>query len=140
MKLSRRFMLIAAAIAFGLPEPLARAAAAPSVTALLRLRGLARPPASARAVGVAYLTRFPDEREPLTLTRLVLDGLGLTEAETAILSERELRAQLAERLRAEFAEGRIATVGGWILSRTEARLCALWAARPVGAGASEAAS
>lgn len=132
-------MLIAAALALGLPDPLAPARATPLVAAFLRLRGLAHPPASARAVGLAYLAHFPDEREPLTLTQLILGGLALTEAEAEMLRDGNLRARVAARLRAEFGQGRIAVVGGWILSRTEARLYALSASSSVDAAVNEAA-
>jgi len=35
------------------------------------------------------------------------------------------RAQLAARVREDFAAGRIVMLDGWMLSATEARLCAL---------------
>jgi hypothetical protein len=37
----------------------------------------------------------------------------------------ELRALISERVRADFAEEDTVTVRGWVLSRTEARMCAL---------------
>ena len=40
-----------------------------------------------------------------------------------------LRNQIDRRIRSDYREGRIETIEGWVLSRTEARLCALAALR-----------
>lgn len=78
---------------------------------------------SARAVGRAYLRTAPQEADAGTLLhRLRAEAPDLFAAE-----RRHLRQAAAERLRRDFAEGRTVTVRGWLLSRTEARLCALCA-------------
>lgn len=46
----------------------------------------------------------------------------------------EIRRHLARRIGADFAEGRTLTAGGWLLTITEARLCAI-AAHDLKAGA-----
>lgn len=63
--------------------------------------------AAARAIGAAYLRAYP----------LVVREL----AHLRLLS----RAEAIARVRDDFAAGRVATVNRWMLSQTEARLCAL---------------
>jgi hypothetical protein len=74
---------------------------------------------SARAIGAAYL-RTVDGAEASSehLTRALLGDIGTTGA-------RELRSKIGSRIRRDFAEHEVVTVDGWMLSRTEARLCAL---------------
>jgi hypothetical protein len=124
MSPTRRLLLLAGAVALGsrLPPAWLRAAAADAVA---RLKALAGPPRSARALGLAYLARRPEEASASLLAELVLQSLGLTAADLAAVDDRRLRALLVERIRDDFAAARTATAGGWILSRTEARLMAL---------------
>lgn len=122
MTLSRRLLLLAAA-AIGLAPADARAA--PRCDAAARLARLARPAASARALGLAYLARRPEEASPARLAGLVLAALALGEGDLATLDDRRLAALVAARVRAEFAAGALESAGGWMLSRTEARLLAL---------------
>lgn len=122
MTLSRRLLLAATAI--GLAS--AAAPAARPDDAAARLRRLAGPAPSARALGLAYLARRPEEAGAARLAGLVLAALGLGAAELAALDDRALAERLQARIRADFAEGRIDdSAGGWMLSRTEARLLAL---------------
>jgi hypothetical protein len=125
MSLSRRTILFAAAGAFSLGAPSLVTAATPSAATLLRLRALMRPRTSARALGVAYLAQFPEERDPIVLARLLLPEFALSEAAMARLDNRQLRDRVAARQRADFVQGRIVSLDGWLLSRTEARLAAL---------------
>jgi hypothetical protein len=129
MSVSRRFVLIAAAAALGFSTPSIGAAAEAARETALRLRAMMRPRSSARAVGLAYLARYPEEADAALLTRRLLAGLG-QEPETARLDDRALRRRVAARVSADFAEGRTASLDGWLLSRTEARLCALAALPP----------
>jgi hypothetical protein len=80
---------------------------------------------SARVVGRAYLRQAPEEADPefliaaihgadADLRHLVVDG-----------DELDLATALRYRIRRDFADGRTVRVDGWVLSRTEARLCAL---------------
>jgi hypothetical protein len=69
-------------------------------------------------IGCAYLAEHPEERDRKRLLReLDLDVAG---AETS-----RLREMLVQRQLRDFAFGRVVRVDGWILSETEARLCAL---------------
>jgi hypothetical protein len=122
MSITRR-LLLAGIAASGLPAPCV--GAAPSSATAVCHYALALPPASARAVGRAYLARFPEEGEPVALTRLILEGMAFSGAEASGLGEHELQTRIAARSREDFAEGDIAQIGGWLLSRTEGRLCAL---------------
>ncbi|MGO8917848.1 MAG: hypothetical protein ACLQJR_18250 [Stellaceae bacterium] len=125
MSPTRRMLLLAGAVALGLRLPAARLRAAPASDAVARLKALAGPPRSARALGLAYLARRPEEASAPLLAGLVLQSLGLTAADLAALDDQRLRALLAARIRDDFAAERTATAGGWILSCTEARLMAL---------------
>jgi hypothetical protein len=65
-------------------------------------------PAAARAIGAAYLRAYPND---------VLRGVHG--------AARLPRPEIAARVRDDFATGRVAMVNGWMLSQTEARLCAM---------------
>ena len=84
-----------------------------------RLVGIFRHQESARAVGRAYLRLAPEEADPARLLALIHPG------DAAALAEAELRRAVAARQREDFACRRTVLLDGWVLSRTEARLCAL---------------
>jgi hypothetical protein len=92
-----------------------------------RLRSLIRDPNSARAIGRIYLREVPAEQDPEMLTRLILPFMALDAEEAARLDRAALAARFAATVQADFGNGRTIGVHGWILSRTEVRLCALWA-------------
>ncbi len=71
---------------------------------------------SARAIGAAYLRSCPDER---------LDAATLAADFPAEATIGALRESVDGRVRDDFANARIVTVDGWLLARTEVRLCAL---------------
>jgi DNA-binding IclR family transcriptional regulator len=111
MMLQRRAMLLA-----GLAAALVRPArAAPSHLPA----GYFRHPASARAIGRAYLAAVPAEADAARIAAL----LALGPASGA--SPAALRRRMAARLRADFAAGRTIVLDGWLLAESEARLCAL---------------
>src|ERR1700753_1915214 len=64
--------------------------------------------ATIRQLGTAYRTQTPAEANQETLIRLLQPG---TTAQT---------------IKAEYARGEIVPLQGWVLSRTEARQCALF--------------
>lgn len=80
-------------------------------------------PASARIVGFAYLEARPEEADIVVLLQRIL-GDAAAAAPTGAQFE-ALPATVAARKRADFVEGRLVNVGGWLLSETEGRLCAL---------------
>jgi hypothetical protein len=91
-----------------------------------RLRALVPSPRSALEIGRVYLSRCPEEIGTGPLTRLILLSMSLREVDVAALDHRALPAMLTSCVRADFEKGFTVEIGGWILSRTEARLCALW--------------
>ena len=104
--------------AWSRPDPLAA-----------RLRSLFADPASATAVGQAYLRAVPDEADERHLMQLIIRQMPGGRAALAGHDANAWRASLRAMQRRDFAEGRTVRVEGWVLSRTEARLCALAALR-----------
>jgi hypothetical protein len=80
-----------------------------------RLVALLADQASARQVGRAYLKAMPADS----------DRAQLLSQLAARLDHDPSRETYAACCRRDFAEGRTVTVNGWVLSQTEARLCAL---------------
>ena len=70
-------------------------------------------------LGRMYLAAVPAESNAPALANAIL-------AEPLPGTPTALRAQVNDRVQRDFDEGRIVTVGGWILSVTEARQCALY--------------
>lgn len=83
-----------------------------------RLRSLVRHPESAAVLGRAYLAVNPDEASAPRLVALIAGSTDTADATATSLSDR---------IRAEFDAGELVRLDGWIVSRTEARLCALCA-------------
>lgn len=75
-------------------------------------------------LGGAYLATHPDERTVMALDAAVQDARG---GRWPWSVSRDLPAILAH----EFETGDTVLVDGWLLSRTEARLCARMALSPV---------
>jgi hypothetical protein len=76
----------------------------------------------AASVGESYLQCTPHEADPIVLARLLkIDGRRLPKDPVL------LRRYVRDRIRQDFAEGQTTDVNGWILSSTEARLCAMTA-------------
>ena len=73
--------------------------------------------------GKLYRMLVPDESEKGRLESLI----GLDIAVHAAGSAAGLEVALAQKTSDDFANGRTAVVDGWVLSRTEARQCALFA-------------
>jgi hypothetical protein len=87
----------------------------------------AHDPQAARAVGHAYLREAPQEYNVGIITEMILrSGTALTQRLDA-LSEKDLIAKLRNLITEDFTNGNTVQVEGWVLSRTEARLCALCA-------------
>jgi hypothetical protein len=81
-----------------------------------------RQPDSAVVIGSAYLRSTPDEREPGRLADLIASRCGEGVFD---LDGEALRRCLGRRTRQDFADGRVVTIHGWMLSVTEARICGL---------------
>lgn len=132
MLLARRRTLMLLAWASSLPLLLRSTCSFPAADAAAsrtaQLRGLIREPELARMLGRVYRTQWPEEADARTLTRLLWSDLGLSDApgeQVAAPSRVQLWAALDSRVRQQFGSGDSVRIRGWVLARTEARLCAL---------------
>jgi hypothetical protein len=94
--------------------------------AIRRLRRLQPAPQSARRIGLAYANLCPAEAEPHAALREMATALSLRPEEVTAEDEHALRQRIAARVRADFEEGDTVDIAGWMLARTEVRLCLLW--------------
>ena len=78
---------------------------------------------SAAAVGREYLRLVPEERDAARLRQLIL--ADCRETPGAGSPRRRLHDSVMARQRLDFEAGRTVRIDGWVLSRTEARLCGL---------------
>jgi hypothetical protein len=112
------------------PFAAAKVRAAASVNgwseAMHRLRLLQPAPASARRIAMAYANLCPEEAEPGAALCRIASALCLRLEQVAAQDEQALRWRIAARVRADFEEGRTVDIAGWMLSRTEVRLCLIW--------------
>jgi hypothetical protein len=122
MKIDRRTFLV------GVGGTLAAGAAAERTTAWARRRAVGQwverlsVSASARDLGTEYLTRHPDEGDrSILLGRLA----GLVPPLALLGNGERTPGGFNEQVRRDFLDGDIVRMGGWLLSRTELRLCAL---------------
>jgi hypothetical protein len=72
--------------------------------------------------GVAYRKSNRHEDDENTLKRILLSAAGANDSGDAA----SLRTQLANAVDADFKNGKVLVVNGWVLSLTEARQCALF--------------
>ncbi len=84
-----------------------------------------RHPESAAVIGREYLKDRPGESDARVLGELISISSGGTPDRTCRADPDDIRRRLRRRVRLDFEEGRVVKVRGWILSETEARLCAL---------------
>lgn len=117
---------VATALGLAAPTLVAWVAGCGGESALARLlSGFFADPESARAVGREYLELAADEPDANTvLDRLAGPQRQQWEALAASDPERLVQA-LRLQHRSDFARERVVAVRGWVLSETEARLCAL---------------
>lgn len=80
---------------------------------------------SARAIGREYLRSLPPAPNAGVLVQAIAAGLPGGYGVLATAGDAELRTLLAELSSADFGEGRTVRLRGWVLSETEAKLCAL---------------
>lgn len=80
----------------------------------------------ARRLGRSYVeSAAPGEPSLEPLTRELLEDLGFDLDELMFLRVGDLARAVAEQVRRDFAEGRVVSVDGWMLSEAEARVCAI---------------
>jgi hypothetical protein len=126
---TRRYLLAsigyASSAAVALRSGSLLAGSRPAGDALACLRCLVDDQASARQLGRIYRRQFPSESDPAMLARLILATIAPGNMDSRSLRRDVLRPALENCVRAEFGAGSTVQVGGWFLTRTEARLCAL---------------
>lgn len=89
----------------------------------MRATGLFEQLDSAASVGVTYVEAFPLERDLNLLLRELM--LRRPDFELATASQSEVDRVMREQHRLDLRERRTVRLQGWLLSLTEARLCAL---------------
>jgi len=110
-----RALMLAAAGALG--PPLTGCAGGRDMTAADLAAWLPHEEAVVR-LGREYLGSHPGETEPAALLKLLVPA-------AARLDDAAARERMLEQVRADYAEGRTLILSGWVLSVSEARLCAL---------------
>ena len=93
------------------------------------LGGLFRNPKSVRALGLAYLERYPRQGRPEQWLAALCDGRGTDVSALCRCGREEQRAWFDGAVREDFAAGRMVDLDGWQLAETEATLCAVVATR-----------
>ena len=78
---------------------------------------------SARRIGLEYIRLAPAEADSRTLTKLICSGWN--DDQIASANKEKVSVLLRNQQRGDFERGRILKLDGWVLSETEARLCAL---------------
>ena len=78
-------------------------------------------PRNAKVIGNRYLSQYPEKRD----RELIIADLGLPSHQLEIFSENSLKRWFRESQQRDFTVGKTVIVENWILSHTEATLCAL---------------
>jgi len=124
----RRTFVKGAALGLAAPGLLAAlSACGPSRELEVRLADFYGDPTAAREVGQAYLKITPDERDRDRLVEALAGGALAEWERLALADPGALQESVRSRHLADFALDRTVRLHGWILSRTEAQLCALTA-------------
>lgn len=88
---------------------------------LVALTGIFRNRESAARIGERYLRETPHEaRTDVLAARIVEPGAAATRVDAA-----SVQGHAKARVQADFEAGEMVVVDGWMLARTEARLCGL---------------
>lgn len=87
-------------------------------------------------IGRRYLDIAPDECDAAVLAAKISRNIeaSMRQAPLPFMHE-HISARASRAVRRDFERGNVVTVDGWVLSRTEARLCALVELQRVGAAA-----
>lgn len=92
------------------------------VAAIVLLRTL-HDLAAAKVIGDAYLTKHPEERNPRILVRALMTQSGIRTAD--LVTKGQAQSLLQRKRHFDFTAGDTVVLDGWILGRSECRLCAL---------------
>ncbi len=129
MRYTRRLALLSIGCASGLslmPRHVQAFAlrAAPDELAA-RLRALLYDREAASRLGHLYVRQVPTEDDPRILARLAVALPEFQQIDAVARDPTSLHDRLDAQVRSDFAAGTTVQLDGWLLSRTEARLCAL---------------
>ena len=130
MRYTRRFALLSLGCASGLSlmprhvQALALRATPDELAA--GLRTLLYDRAAARRIGHLYVRLVPTEGDPRILARLTVALPETQQVDAIALDSTSLHRRVDAQVRGDFASGTTVQLDGWVLSRTEARLCALY--------------
>lgn len=80
---------------------------------------------SARVIGRTYLLQTPEERDGDRLIAGILNDHPSLKRDITTLSDKELHLKLQDCIKNDFSDDNIIELGGWVLSITEVRICAL---------------
>jgi hypothetical protein len=92
---------------------------------VLSLDGFFTQKDSVAIIGNEYLKVRPHEADARLLVDLIFSCQPEQTVNPVEARQEELRDLTTQQIRTDFEDGRIVRVRGWILSETEARLCAL---------------
>jgi hypothetical protein len=79
--------------------------------------------ASGKRLGLEYIARFPEEADLTFLERKITADIDVPDVQSGNLAT--IRRMLTARIRADFEQGNVVTLEGWMLARTELRMCAI---------------
>lgn len=120
----REFLALLAAVAASGLSPVLRAAVPPDVSAVAIDPAILTDPEAAARFGRAYLAAHPDEADPDWLMHQ-LEATVLSGTDSAPETAEAMFRRFERSVRAEYADGVVVLVDGWLVSRSEARLYAL---------------
>lgn len=121
----QRLGIAVSGIAVGLPAGAGSPTEHPGADLGAAMSDLIRHPESAAIIGAVYIAQSGDNYSAADFAHDIdkrlraIRGKGYPHIDAS---------DLAALIRADFVSGDVVNVGGWILSRTEARLCATYAA------------
>jgi len=81
---------------------------------------------SMKFIGRKYIEQMPVEHDEEILMEAILSGGSGTQFQHSMLSnQKEIKRFIRSRVKQDFISGQTVNIQGWVLAKTEARLCAL---------------
>jgi len=81
---------------------------------------------SMKFIGKKYIEQVPVENKASILLAPILFGGSDTRFQnTVLLNQKEIKSFIRSRVKEDFISGQTVSIRGWVLAKTEARLCAL---------------
>lgn len=76
-------------------------------------------------LGAAYLSQYPKEADAEILIRAIFENENAVSDVSNEISQSDLKAFLADKVKSDFAAQKVIRLNGWMISQTEAQLSAL---------------